>query len=63
MGYDHIVPLSQGFTNRLYNEGGYVTAPPLCDEVFEEMGKVWPAVAGMNYERLENDGIAMAMSR
>ena len=57
MGYDHIVPLSQGFTNRLYNEGGFVTAPPLCDEVFEEMGKVWPAIAGINYDRLENQGI------
>jgi predicted molibdopterin-dependent oxidoreductase YjgC len=57
MGYDHIVPLSQGFTNRLYNEGGYVTAPPLCDEVFAEIGRVWPALAGMNYDRLENDGL------
>ena len=57
MGYDHIVPLSQGFTNRLYNEGGYVTAPPLCEEIFEEMGRVWPAIAGMNYERLEEKGL------
>jgi predicted molibdopterin-dependent oxidoreductase YjgC len=57
MGYDHIVPLSQGFTNRLYNEGGYVTAPPLCDEVFEEMGRVWPAIAGINYGRLEKGGL------
>jgi predicted molibdopterin-dependent oxidoreductase YjgC len=57
MGYDHIVPLSQGFTNRLYNEGGYVTAPPLCDEVFEEMGLVWPAISGINYARLENEGL------
>lgn len=57
MGYDHIVPLSQGFTNRLYNEGGYVTAPPLCEEVFAEMGRVWPALAGMNYDRLENGGL------
>lgn len=57
MGYDHIVPLAQGFTNRLYNDGGYVTAPPLCNEVFEEIGKVWPAITGMNYERLENGGL------
>lgn len=57
MGYDHIVPLSQGFTNRLYNEGGFVTAPPLCEEIFEEMGKVWPAIAGMNYDRLEENGL------
>lgn len=57
MGYDHIVPLSQGFTNRLYNEGGFVTAPPLCEEVYEEIGKVWPTVAGINYERLDKGGI------
>lgn len=59
MGYDHIVPLSNGFTHRLYNEGGFVTAPPLCGEIYEEMGKVWPAIAGINYERLdkENEGL------
>lgn len=57
MGYDHIVPLTKGYTYRLYNEGGFVTAPPLCDEVFAEIGRVWPAMAGMTYERLEGDGI------
>jgi len=57
MGYDHIVPLSQGFSNRLYNEDGFVTAPPLCSEIFKEIGEVWPAVAGINYDRLEKDGI------
>jgi len=57
MGYDHIVPLSQGFTHRLYNEGGFVTAPPLSSKVFEEIGKVWPALAGMDYDRLANEGI------
>jgi formate dehydrogenase alpha subunit len=57
MGYDHIVPLTQGYTYRLYNEGGFVTAPPLCDEVFAEIGRVVPAMAGMTYARLEGDGI------
>jgi formate dehydrogenase alpha subunit len=57
MGYDHIVPLSQGFTNRLYNEGGFVTAPPLSREVFVEMGRVWPALAGMDHDRLAGEGI------
>jgi predicted molibdopterin-dependent oxidoreductase YjgC len=57
MGFDHLVPLSDGFTHRLYNEGGFVTAPPLSDEVFHEMGQVWPALAGINYDRLEKDGI------
>ena len=55
MGYDHIVPLSDGFTHRLYNEGGFVTAPPLCEEIYEEMGKVWPAIAGINYARLDEE--------
>lgn len=58
MGYDHIVPLSQGFTNRLYNEGGFVTAPPLSKDIFVEMGQVWPALAGITYERLEEEGIS-----
>ena len=57
MGFDHLVPLSNGFTNRLYNEGGFVTAPPLAEEMFTEIGKVWPALAGMSYQRLENDGL------
>lgn len=57
MGYDHIVPLSQGFTHRLYNEGGFVTAPPLSKEIFQEMGQVWPALAGIDYERLAGEGI------
>jgi predicted molibdopterin-dependent oxidoreductase YjgC len=57
MGYDHIVPLAQGFTNRLYNEGGFVTAPPLSREVFAEIGTVWPALAGIDYDRLEEAGI------
>ena len=57
MGYDHIVPLSNGFTSRLYNEGGYVTAPPLSEEVFAEMGKVWPAMAGITYQRLKGIGL------
>lgn len=57
LGYDHIVPLSQGFTNRLYNEGGFVTAPPLSREVFAEIGRVWPALAGMDYDRLAGRGI------
>jgi predicted molibdopterin-dependent oxidoreductase YjgC len=57
MGFDHIVPLSRGFTHRLYNEGGFVTAPPLCETVFAEIGRVWPEVAGITYERLEKEGI------
>jgi len=57
MGYDHIVPLSQGFTHRLYNEGGFVTAPPLSREVFKEIGMVWPTLAGMDYDRLASGGI------
>jgi predicted molibdopterin-dependent oxidoreductase YjgC len=57
MGFDHIVPLSDGFTNRLYNDGGFVTAPPLAEEIFTEMGRVWPALAGMTYQRLENGGL------
>lgn len=57
MGYDHIVPLSQGFTNRLFNEGGFVTAPPLCEEVFEEMTQVWPAIGGIKYARIEHNGL------
>ncbi len=57
MGFDHIVPLSNGFTNRLYNDGGFVTAPPLAEEIFQEMGRVWPALAGMTYQRLEKGGL------
>jgi len=57
MGYDHIVPLTKGYTYRLYNEGGFVTAPPLSEEVFAEIGRVWPAIAGLSYERLAGDGI------
>ena len=57
MGYDHIVPLAQGFTTRLYNEGGFVTAPPRSEDIFAEVVRVWPAIAGLNYERLAGDGI------
>jgi len=57
MGYDYIVPLTKGYTYRLYNEGGFVTAPPLSDEIFAEIGRVVPAMAGITYARLEGDGI------
>jgi predicted molibdopterin-dependent oxidoreductase YjgC len=38
-------------------EGGYGAAPPFPSEVFDEMGKAWPHLAGMSYQRLEEGGI------
>ncbi|WP_052299046.1 hypothetical protein [Thermodesulfatator indicus] len=34
----------------------YKSVPPLAEEVFEEIKKVWPDIAGISYERLEKEG-------
>ena len=36
----------------------YYTVPPFASEVFDEITTCWPAMAGMSYERLEEEGIA-----
>jgi formate dehydrogenase alpha subunit len=35
----------------------YKTLASKAEEVFREIGKAWPALAGMDYKRLENNGI------
>lgn len=37
--------------------GALGMAPPLPEEIFEEIGQVWPAMAGMSYQRLEETSL------
>lgn len=42
-----------GFSvDRLYN-----TVPPYASEIFDEIARCWTAMAGMSYERIEQDGL------
>jgi predicted molibdopterin-dependent oxidoreductase YjgC len=36
---------------------GYLMKYDSIEEIFHEAGKVWPALAGMTYKRLENKGL------
>jgi len=36
----------------------YHTVPPFADEIFTEITQCWAAMAGMSYERLEEQGLA-----
>ncbi|MEJ2689668.1 MAG: molybdopterin-dependent oxidoreductase, partial [Deltaproteobacteria bacterium] len=59
MGYGHTIApdhLSCG-VYRPGRGGGYGAAPPYPAEVFAEISRAWPALAGISYERLEKEGI------
>lgn len=50
-----------GNKNRRYQGSSdpvFHTVPPLAKEVFSEITKCWVAMAGMSYERLENESLA-----
>jgi formate dehydrogenase alpha subunit len=58
MHYGHAgLPASAYSSYRNRGDGGLSETPPLPEEVFEEMGRAWPNLAGMNYDRLEQDGL------
>ena len=58
MHYGHAGLPSTAYTSyRNRGDGGLSETPPLPEEVFEEMGRAWPNLAGMNYDRLEQDGL------
>ncbi len=40
-----------------YSDPVYHTVAPLASEVFDEMTKCWVAMAGMSYERIEDEGL------
>ena len=46
---------TRGFN--VYSDPVYHTVPPLADEVFDEITKCWVAMAGMSYERIEEEGL------
>ncbi len=59
MGYGHTIApgnLSCGVF-RPGRAGGYGAAPPYPAEVFAEITRAWPAMAGISYARLEKGGI------
>ena len=58
MHYGHAVLPAAGYGNyRTRGDGGANGTPPLASEIFAEMGRVWPHLAGMNYDRLEQNGL------
>ena len=42
---------------RTGSEGALNITPPLPEEIFEEMGQAWPALAGISYDRIEDTGL------
>ncbi len=63
MGYNHIFESIKalGF---LPDNGEHHTPPlPSAEEVFQEICMLWPAMAGMSYQRLRNEGLHWPCSR
>lgn len=52
-----ILPHREFSKYRYGQESGFNATPPLPEEIFNEIGKAWPVLAGLNYDRLENGGI------
>ena len=46
---------NRGFN--VYSDPVYHTVPPLASEVFDEITQCWVAMAGMSYERIEEEGL------
>jgi predicted molibdopterin-dependent oxidoreductase YjgC len=58
MHYGHAAQPGSGYSiYRSRTEGSAAGTPPLPAEIFAEMGRVWPHLAGMNYDRLEENGL------
>jgi len=58
MHYGHAAHPTSGYSMyRSRDKGGANGTPPLPAEIFAEMGRVWPHLAGMNYDRLEQTGL------
>jgi predicted molibdopterin-dependent oxidoreductase YjgC len=58
MHYGHsVLPTSRYGNYWNHSEGGPKGTPPFPEEIFAEIGQVWSALAGMNYDRLEQNGL------
>jgi predicted molibdopterin-dependent oxidoreductase YjgC len=58
MQFDNPPVSSHGFSNyRQGVEGDSTVTPPTAEDIFAEIGRAWPAMAGINYERLERHGL------
>lgn len=58
MQYGHDITPAQRFSS--YRHGGERAADsllPQAEQIFAEMGQAWAAIAGINYQRLDDDGL------
>jgi predicted molibdopterin-dependent oxidoreductase YjgC len=58
MQHGHPIVSSHGYSNYRHGmEGDSQITGLTAEEVFAEIGQAWPAMAGINYARLEYDGV------
>jgi predicted molibdopterin-dependent oxidoreductase YjgC len=58
MQFDNPAVSSRGYSNyRQGLKGDSTVIHPTAEEIFTEIGRAWPAMAGINYERLEHHSL------